>query len=53
MTVDCLFCDSYPRLLAEVVSSQLREIIVRVDVIEGEDEVNERLPTVNSNIRQW
>ena len=55
MRINCLLHGSHPGLLPEVVRSQQAEVIVRVAVIQGQDQVDQRLPAAlvmpNSTVR--
>ena len=48
MRVNCLLNSSHPGLLAEVVCAQQAEVIVRVAVVQREDQVNQRLPAAHT-----
>ena len=62
MRVDSLLHCSNPRLLAEVMCPQQAEVIVRVAMVEGQDQVDQRLPAacrtpslmpMRMSVRRW
>ena len=49
MGVDCLLDSSHPGLLAEVVCPQQAEVVVRVAVVQCQDEVYQRLSAAHAH----